>query len=103
MSIVHRARPVNPEPTQPPLRCWACAEIDDWDHRMKYSLGVDDAARYAYHNLAQQSWYHHKQAIAVVGKLVKKMTENDPAENPSAFVMSGCLKAMPDYRPKGGK
>ena len=39
-------------------------------------------------------WHHHCRAIAVVAKLVKKMSENEPAENPSAFVTKGCPNAM---------
>ena len=37
---------------------------------------------------------HNVEAVAVVAKLVKKMSENEPAENPSAFVTKGCPNAM---------
>ena len=61
---------------------------------MKHGLGVDELGRYAFHQLAQQSWAHHVEAVAIVAKLCKKMGEGEPAHNPSAFVTKGCLNAM---------
>ena len=103
MSIVERTR-VNPEPTQGPFHCWACTEIADWDWHMQNVMGIDECARLQFHTLAQQSDHHHRMAIAILSKCLKKMSSGKSAESPSAFVMSCCLHAMPDNRPKkGGK
>ena len=65
---------------------------------MKHTLGVDELGRYVFHQLAQQYWSQHVEAVAIVAKLCKKMGEGKLAPNPSAFVMTGCQRAMPDYR-----
>ena len=44
--------------------------------------------------LAQKPRANHLEAISIVGKLVKKISEGKLAHNPSAFVTNCCLKAM---------
>ena len=75
-----------------------CREVQDWDWELEHSLNVDQTGRMAFMTLAQQSWACHVEAIAVAGKLVKKISEGKPADNPSVFVTVGCQTAMPDFR-----
>ena len=64
--------------TKMKLRCWQLPTTN-------MSHGTPQRSRPSAHNV---------EAVAVVAKLVKKMSENEPAENPSAFVTKGCPNAM---------
>ena len=75
-----------------------CRQVQDWDCELENHLMVDYLARMSLNNLAERSEAGHLEANSIIGKLLKKISEGKPADNPSAFVTVGCQKAMPDYR-----
>ena len=67
----------------------------------KMELNVDYAGRMAFMTLAQTSKASHLEAISIIRKLLKKISEGTPAFNPSAFVTKSCTSTSSSIVAKG--
>ena len=57
------------------------------------TLHVDEPAKMALFNLAQRGREGYTRANELVGKLIKKLNDQQPLGNPSGFVFSSVLNA----------